>query len=204
MHMPSRTYSLREIEALARCTRDQLGYYEEIALLAPRNYSANGGREYDDVDLLRLQQIRMGRARGLALEEIRRWLEGCAGSCHGELPGSARPSGAAPSGTALYLELEVKVETERDLAEFEDEASALYGALSVRWRSGSAPTDSRLGRWVERHRCHIERWFCPCEARRHAAFGRAIINNAVLAASIERHGKNLSSFLLSVIEANTP
>jgi hypothetical protein len=96
------------------------------------------------------------------------------------------------------------VETERDCLEFQDEASGLYGALSVRWRSGSAPTDARLERWVERHRCHIERWFCPCEARRHAAFGRAIVGNAVHAASIERHGKNLSSFMLSVIEANTP
>jgi DNA-binding transcriptional MerR regulator len=199
-----RTYSVREIVALAQCTRDLLSYYEQIALLAPRKDATDGSEGYDDLDLLRLQQIRIGRSRGLALEEIRRWLDGCAGPFPSDLPRSILPPGASSPSTALYFELEVKVETECDRLAFQDEASGLYSALSMRWRSGGTPTDARLERWVERHRCHIERWFCPCEARRHAAFARAIANNSVLAASIERHGSRLSHFMLSVIEANSP
>ena len=196
-----RTYSAREIAELAQCTSEQLGYYEEIALLTPRERSG-ASREYDDLDLLRLQQIRMGRAWGLALEETRRWLAHCVDPFPAEPP-RARPI-ASPGRAPLYLELEVKAETERDRCEFQREADSLYEALSTRWRSGSSPHDVRLGRWVERHRCHVERWFCPCEARRHPAFARAILHNACLAASIARHGKNLGSFLLGVIEAHSP
>jgi DNA-binding transcriptional MerR regulator len=89
------------IVALTQCTRDQLGYYQEIGLLALRKPSTDGSREYDDLDLLRLQQIRVGRSRGLALEEIRRWLEACAGPFPSDVPRSVRPSGASRCAPAF-------------------------------------------------------------------------------------------------------
>ena len=202
MRMAGKTYSAREIVELGQCTSEQLSYYQEIQLLAPRRRSESASDAYDDLDLLRLQQIRMGRAWGLALEETRRWLAHGADPFPAELSTASRC--ASQRVAPLYVELEVKAETALDRWEFQREAEALYTALSGRWRSGSAPGDARLARWTERHRCHLERWFGPCEPRRHAAFARALLNNPYLAASIQRHGKSLGSFLLSVIEVHTP
>jgi MerR family transcriptional regulator, thiopeptide resistance regulator len=52
-----------------------LHHYDEIALLVPRGRTRAGYRLYDDADLLRLQQIVIGRELGLSLEEIRRSLD---------------------------------------------------------------------------------------------------------------------------------
>jgi DNA-binding transcriptional MerR regulator len=199
MRPAGRTYSADEIADLAQCTSEQLVYYEEIQLLPLRERS--GARAYDDLDLLRLQQIRIGRSWGLALEETRRWLAHCADPFPAEPP---RTPVARPRRAPLYMELEVKAETERDRREFQREAERLYDALSRRWRAGSPTHDRQLRPWVERHRCHIERWFCPCEAQRHPAFARAILRNPCLAASIARHGESLGTFLLGVIEAHSP
>lgn len=52
-----------------------LHYYDEIGLLAPADRTSAGYRLYDDDSLLRLQQILIGRALGLSLDEIRRSLD---------------------------------------------------------------------------------------------------------------------------------
>ncbi|HEU4617112.1 MAG TPA: MerR family transcriptional regulator [Gammaproteobacteria bacterium] len=52
-----------------------LHHYDEIGLLRPSARSASGYRLYDDADLLRLQQILIGRELGLSLEQIRRSLD---------------------------------------------------------------------------------------------------------------------------------
>jgi DNA-binding transcriptional MerR regulator len=204
MRISGKLYSAREMADFARCSTAQLEYLKEIGLLVPTERSRDGLDRYDDVKLLRLQQIRVGRARGLALEEIRRWLERAPqATLPREVPtGAALP--VASAANALYVETEVKVETDEDCDAFQHEAADLYSALSARRRSGMAPVDTRLYAWAERHRCHIDRWFCPCDARRHVAFGRAIVNNPYHCASIERHGRNLASFMVSVLEAQTP
>ena len=51
-----------------------LHHYDDIGLLVPRGRTDAGYRFYDDDDLLRLQQILLGRELGLTLEEIRRSL----------------------------------------------------------------------------------------------------------------------------------
>jgi DNA-binding transcriptional MerR regulator len=198
----SRLYSAREMAGFARCTLAQLEYLSEIELLVPRARSREGRQRYDDEDLLRLQQIRIGRARGLALEEIRRWLASCAlgGSCHDELP--ARPS-VAVAKSALYVETEVKAETDADRVAFQREAGALYAALSARRRAGVAPALAELQAWTEWHCCHINRWFRACDPTEHVAFGRAIADSPYHSAHIERHGRDLTSFMLSVLEAHT-
>lgn len=52
-----------------------LHHYDAIGLLVPDTRTAAGYRLYTDADLLRLQQILIGRELGLPLEEIRRSLD---------------------------------------------------------------------------------------------------------------------------------
>lgn len=52
-----------------------LHHYDEIKLLVPRTRTRAGYRLYNDEDLLRLQQILIGRELGLSLEEIRHSLD---------------------------------------------------------------------------------------------------------------------------------
>lgn len=206
MWMASKTYSAREMTELTRCTPGQLDYYREIRLLSPRRRAPEGPFEYDDVNLLRLQQIRIGRAAGLALEEIRKQLDDCACKVLPALPNASARRGRKRLGrwATLYVETEAKVETEADRLAFQREANDLYRAFSAWRRSGAAPADARLAPWVERHRCHIDRWFCPCDAAAHLAFARAIAKNPHLASNIERYGQGLASFVINVIEAHTP
>jgi DNA-binding transcriptional MerR regulator len=74
--MPTRrTYQVKEVAQLAGLTVRALHHYDSIGLLAPSARSAAGYRLYDDGDLLRLQQILIGRELGLSLEDIRRSLD---------------------------------------------------------------------------------------------------------------------------------
>jgi MerR family transcriptional regulator, thiopeptide resistance regulator len=70
-----RTYRVNDVARLAGVSVRALHHYDEIGLLAPSARSRAGYRLYDDDDLLRLQQISIGRALGLSLEDIRRSLD---------------------------------------------------------------------------------------------------------------------------------
>jgi DNA-binding transcriptional MerR regulator len=193
MRVTSRLYSPREMADFARYSLLQLEYLVEIDLLVPRHRSRTGQHRYDDVNLLRLQQIRIGSARGLALEEIRRWL--AAGAHHADMPG------LPPAAEPLYLETEAKVETVADQSAFSEEAERLYATLAARRRGSVPPDDPTLQHWAARHLCHINRWFCPCDPRRHLAFGRAMASHPLHAANIDRYGQALSTFLIAVLTA---
>jgi DNA-binding transcriptional MerR regulator len=204
--MANKTYSVHKMTEFTRCTIGQLDYYHQIQLLLPRQRSPEGTYEYDDVTLLRLQQIRMGQAAGLALEEIRRLLDGCACKVPPPLLRARAPhgEGATRRSTALYTETEAKVETDADRLAFQHEATELYRALSALRRLEATTRDARLRLWVQAHRFHIDRWFCPCDAVTHLAFARAIAKNPHLAAGIDCHGSGLSSFMVWVIEHTRP
>jgi DNA-binding transcriptional MerR regulator len=70
-----RTYQVKEVAELAGVTVRALHHYDEIGLLVPSARSEAGYRLYDDDDLLRLQQILIGRELGMSLETIRRSLD---------------------------------------------------------------------------------------------------------------------------------
>lgn len=70
-----RTYRVKEVSRLTGVSVRALHHYDEIGLLHPSTRSAAGYRLYTDEDLLRLQQILLGRELGLGLEEIRRSFE---------------------------------------------------------------------------------------------------------------------------------
>jgi MerR family transcriptional regulator, thiopeptide resistance regulator len=71
----TRSYQVKEVARIAGVSVRTLHHYDEIGLLVPRGRTNAGYRLYDDEDLLRLQQILIGRELGLALEEIRRSLD---------------------------------------------------------------------------------------------------------------------------------
>jgi DNA-binding transcriptional MerR regulator len=73
--MKRRTYHVKELAELAGVSVRALHHYDAIGLLVPRARTEAGYRLYDGEDLLRLQQILVGRALGLPLEEIRRSLD---------------------------------------------------------------------------------------------------------------------------------
>ena len=69
---PSRTYQVKDVARFAGVSVRTLHHYDAIGLLVPGARTAAGYRLYTDSDLLRLQQVLVGRELGLALEEIRR------------------------------------------------------------------------------------------------------------------------------------
>ena len=70
-----RTYQVRDVAQVSGVSVRTLHYYDEIGLLAPSGRTAAGYRLYSDRDLLRLQQILIGRSLGLSLNEIQRSLD---------------------------------------------------------------------------------------------------------------------------------
>ncbi len=71
----NRRYLVSDVAEIAGVSVRTLHHYDEIELLVPRGRTEAGYRLYDDEDLLRLQQILLGRELGLTLEEIRRSLD---------------------------------------------------------------------------------------------------------------------------------
>jgi DNA-binding transcriptional MerR regulator len=70
-----RTYRVKDVARMTGVSIRTLHHYDEIGLLVPRARNSAGYRLYGDEDLLRLQQILIGRELGLSLEEIRRSLD---------------------------------------------------------------------------------------------------------------------------------
>ena len=70
-----RHYQVKEVAELSGLSIRALHHYDAIGLLTPSLRTAAGYRVYDDDDLLRLQQILIGRELGLSLEDIRRSLD---------------------------------------------------------------------------------------------------------------------------------
>jgi DNA-binding transcriptional MerR regulator len=66
---------VKEVAALAGVSVRTLHHYDEIGLLVPKGRSSAGYRLYDGSDLLRLQQIMLGRELGMPLEAIRHSLD---------------------------------------------------------------------------------------------------------------------------------
>lgn len=64
-----------EVAGLSGVSVRALHHYDELSLLVPSGRSPAGYRLYTGADLLRLQQIVIGRELGLSLEQIRRSLD---------------------------------------------------------------------------------------------------------------------------------
>lgn len=66
--------SIAETARLAGVSTRTLRFYDEIGLVNPRRNPANGYREYDEAQLLRLQQVLFYRELGFELDKIRELL----------------------------------------------------------------------------------------------------------------------------------
>lgn len=65
-------YTIKEIADLAGVTTRTLRYYDEIGLFCPTHTGHNGYRYYDQLSLLRLQQILFFRELDVPLKDIQR------------------------------------------------------------------------------------------------------------------------------------
>jgi len=63
-------YTIKEIADLADVTTRTIRYYDEVGLLIPADIGENGYRNYDNGNLLRLQQILFFRELDVPLKEI--------------------------------------------------------------------------------------------------------------------------------------
>lgn len=70
-----RMRKISEVARLSGVSVRALHHYDALKLLVPSGRSGAGYRLYTDADLLRLQQIVIGRELGLPLEQIRRSLD---------------------------------------------------------------------------------------------------------------------------------
>lgn len=68
-------YQVSEVARITGVSVRALHHYDEIGLLVPSRRTEAGYRLYSDDDLLRLQQILIGRELGMPLEEIKRSLD---------------------------------------------------------------------------------------------------------------------------------
>lgn len=68
-------YTIKQLAELAGVSVRTLHYYDEIGLLRPSRAQPNGYRQYDEPELLRLQQILFFRELDFPLEEIQKILQ---------------------------------------------------------------------------------------------------------------------------------
>ncbi|HMI82812.1 MAG TPA: MerR family transcriptional regulator [Polyangiaceae bacterium] len=68
-------YQVKEVAQISGVSVRTLHHYDQLGLLVPSGRNRAGYRLYSDGDLLRLQQILIGRELGLPLEEIRHFLD---------------------------------------------------------------------------------------------------------------------------------
>ncbi|TPV96081.1 MAG: MerR family transcriptional regulator [Myxococcales bacterium FL481] len=73
--MDDKHYRVGELAQLAGVSVRTLHHYDKIGLLVPSGRTARNYRLYRDEDLLRLQQIFIGRELGMCLEDIRAMLD---------------------------------------------------------------------------------------------------------------------------------
>jgi len=69
--MKKQNYQIGEVARRSGVSKRMLRHYDKLGLLVPSDRSAADYRLYNDTDLLRLQQIVIGRSLGLSLENIR-------------------------------------------------------------------------------------------------------------------------------------
>ena len=65
------SYTVKQLADLAGVSPRTLHYYDQIGLLRPEKVARNGYRCYDDLAMLRLQQILFFKELGFSLEQIR-------------------------------------------------------------------------------------------------------------------------------------
>lgn len=167
-----------------------LHHYDSIRLLSPCGRTAAGYRLYSETDLLRLQQILIGRELGLSLEAIRRSLDD---------PKFGRRRALREQRGQLLRRAEHVAEMIRAIKE---EASAIYRDAYAALQSGKRPGDPEDMDIAERHRFSIDRSFYPCSVKMHCGLAGLYERDKRFAEAIDQAGPGLTPFLSAAIRAN--
>src|ERR1043166_4909697 len=67
-------YTVKQVAAMSGVSVRTLHFYDEVGLLKPAYYGANGYRYYEEKELLLLQQILFFRELGFEIKQIQRIL----------------------------------------------------------------------------------------------------------------------------------
>jgi len=82
------------------------------------------------------------------------------------------------------------------------EAAQIYQALARAMQDG-VPADSETATdLAERHRDHITRWFYDCTTETHRGLGRLYADDERFTATVDAHGRGLSTYLREAFAAN--
>jgi MerR family transcriptional regulator, thiopeptide resistance regulator len=223
--MPTRrTYQVKEVADLAGLTVRALHHYDSIGLLVPTARSAAGYRLYDDDDLLRLQQILIGRELGLPLEAIRRSLDDPQFDRRAALRAqrtelAMRAERAADMIRAIDAALTAIEEKNMSTVDFkkifdgfdpeqhEAEAKQRWGdtdAYKVSMQRTKGYTAADWQRCREGHRLSFDRWFYPCSREMHRGLADMWEADRRYAESIDKAGAaaGLTGYLAAAVRAN--
>ena len=78
---------IAEVSERYSISSDTLRYYERIGLIQPVNRSANGIRDYNEIDLRRVEFIKCMRSAGLSIEVLIEYVGLCSRATKLSKPG---------------------------------------------------------------------------------------------------------------------
>lgn len=82
------------------------------------------------------------------------------------------------------------------------ETDELLGRFAAALGRGVSPDSPEAMDLAEEHRLQIDRWYYPCSREMHAGLARMYVDDPRFAASFERHGEGLATFVSESILAN--
>jgi DNA-binding transcriptional MerR regulator len=188
--MTHRTYQVKDVSQIAGISIRALHHYDEIGLLVPKVRTEAGYRLYTDDDLLRLQQIVIGRELGLPLEfEVSKYEDEAK-----KRWGDTSAYQQATQRTKRY--------TADDWKNLRAEQAAIYADAVAVMRAGKEPHDGDALDVAERHLVSIDRWFYPCSSAMHRGLADMYASDSRFSENIDKHGEGLTAFLAAAIRAN--
>jgi len=210
--MHPRTYRIGEVAALAGVSVRSLHHYEDIGLLCPSGRTAAGYRLYTDQDVLRLQQILIGRRLGLSLEDVRRMLDDpevdqrqLLLKQRQQLLQQARATAAmirSIDAALAFLNGQRSNERPQHAVATMDMKQIFDGAAAAAFQEERRPDEVQVMDLAEQHRMLIDRWFYPCSSQMHAGFAAMYEADRRFADNIDRYAAGLTVFWSAAIRAN--
>lgn len=92
--------------------------------------------------------------------------------------------------------------TEADWTRMREDQDAVMAEIVAAMEAGTVSDDPAVLDLAERHRLHIDQWFYPCSRAMHAKLADMYQADERFAASFEKYGKGLTTYLVRAIRAN--
>ncbi len=78
----------------------------------------------------------------------------------------------------------------------------LMEALAKKLAQGASSNEDEVLDLAEQHRLHMDRWYYPCSHALHAGLAQLYTEDPRFAASFDKYGEGLATFLAAAIQAN--